>query len=675
MKLGDTVLDVPKIGPKYQFLLKKLGVETVEDLLYHFPFRYKDFSEIKKIGDLKDGDLVTIIGKLEDVDNIFTKTRKRITKAVLSDSTGKVEIIWFNMHYLKKSLRKDWTYSVSGQVKKYNYKLTFIAPEIEWVGAKRTKETVNTGRLVPVYPETAGISSKWIRTRINDVLGGVIDIPENLPLDLIKKYKFLPLRKALEYFHFPNDISQTKDAEKRFAFEELFVEMLLVSLRRAVWEKKLKTNKLKIKPYRKSLDSFIENLPFKLTDSQSEAIEHGIKDMCSIHPMNRLLEGDVGSGKTVVAMVLAYLAHLNGFKTLYMAPTEILAKQHYETFLAYLEGLGLKIELKTGNSKVVGENADIIVGTHALLFVEDKIPDVGLVVVDEQQRFGVEQRAQIVKLGTKNKTPHVLTMTATPIPRTLALTLYGDLDISSIKPHKDRYKNVKTWIVGEDKRQSAYEWIAKQSSPTFVVCPLIDESLFEGLENVKAAQIEYEVLRKGVFSNLDVGLLHGRMKPTEKEKVVQKFRNGEIQVLVSTPVIEVGIDIPDASIIVIESAERYGLASLHQLRGRVGRRGQDGYCLAFMTKYSKSGFSRLKKLENNHDGLTLSELDMKARGQGELFGTAQHGFKRFKVADPSDLKLLTTVKEEVGYYLKDLDKYKNLKKYLNTKNIEMISKN
>lgn len=670
-KLSSPVSRVPKIGPKYQKLLGKLEIETIEDLLYHFPFRYNDLSVTKNISELQQDDMVTVKATLDSIDNIYTRNRKRLTKAVFSDKTGSINVTWFNRHFLKKTLKAGKTYNISGKVGKFDKTLSFISPEVE----ESREGSVNTGRLVPIYPETAGVSSKWLRTRINDVLSGLADLSEFLPDTIIEKYNFVGFKEGLKHFHFPNSLPDVKKSRKRFAFEEVFIELLKVEERKDAWSQELKGHKMPLKAHKPKLGEFTASLPFKLSESQNRAVETIFSDLSGKHPMNRLLEGDVGTGKTVVAVISSYLAYLAGYKTLYMAPTEILAKQHHETFVDFLKETEVKISLKTGTAKTFDEEADIIIGTHALIYLEEKIENVGLIVIDEQQRFGVEQRVKLLELGNRGKIPHLLTMTATPIPRTLALTLYGDLSISSIKPQKDRYKNTKTWIVGEGKRAEGLKWVAEQNVPVFVVCPLIEESEYEVLENVKAAEVEYEKLKKGPFKNLRVGLLHGRMKAKEKEVVVNQFKNGEIQVLVATPVIEVGIDITDATIMVIESAERYGLASLHQLRGRIGRGGQEAYCMLFMSNYSKAGWRRLKNLEKHESGLKLAEIDMSMRGQGDLYGTRQHGFIKFRVANPADFELLEKAKEDAENYYPHLYMYPGLKEKLWQSNIDLISKN
>ncbi len=654
--LKSPINRLAKVGPKYQELLQKLEIYTVEDMLYHFPFRYDDFSVIKKIDEITEGETVTIRAELLDVKNIFTKYGKRITRAVVNDESGKLIIIWFNQHYLSKILIPTNTYSFSGRVGAISGKLAMVAPSFE----EYRPGSLNTGRLVPVYQETAGITSKWLRSRINDLLFNIGSIPEYLPLEIINKYNFDVFDIAIRKFHFPQNLAEVDHAKKRFAFEEFFLELLRVESRRSQWSLKDKGIELKIDPSK--LENFITQLPFKLTPSQQTAIQKITIELASQTPMNILLEGDVGSGKTIVAVLAAYVTYLNGYKTLYLAPTEILANQHFDTFKKYLSSHNINVELQTGSTKPKGE-WDILIGTHSLLFNEAD-QKTALVIIDEQHRFGVEQRAKILNIKSENKVPHLLTMTATPIPRTLALTLYGDLSIAQLKEHPNINKKITTKVVTDKNRQETYKWIKQRGEQAFVVCPLIDTSDKESLENVKAAQTEFLALQAGILEGVSVGLLHGRMKAIEKEAVIKQFRSKEIQVLVSTPVIEVGIDIPDASIIVIESAERYGLASLHQLRGRVGRGDKEGFCFVFMSNNSRKAYERLKYLENVDSGIELAEIDLKMRGYGDLYGTLQHGFKNFKVADLSDLETLEKAKLDAQNFFPKLNGYPTLKEKL-----------
>jgi len=647
---------VPKIGPKYKELLEKLNIYTVEDLLYHFPFRYDDFAEIKHIGNVVEGERVTVQGVLSPINNIFTRNGKKLTRAEILDHTGKLQLVWFNQHYIKNSLIPGKRYSVGGTISSFDRKLAIFSPEIEEVN----QTNLHTGRLVPVYPETYGVSSKWLRTRINDVIGGKeskINLAEIIPNQIIEKNRFQNRETALKNIHFPEDKEQIEKARERFGFEEMFVELISVEKRKQEWKKFQKGQQIKINA--NPLQELYKSLPFELSESQNKAIAQILQDLTGETPMNRLLEGDVGSGKTIVALSAAFATHLSGFRTLYLAPTEILAKQHYETFKNYLSKFGVLCGLATGSAKTNIEDSHILVGTHALLHLE-KHKNIGLVIIDEQHRFGVEQRGKLQELAKETLIPNLLTLTATPIPRTLALTLYGDLDISVLESPKDRRRNVETKVLPDEKREETYKYLAKNPVPTFIVCPLIDQSDSESLENVKSAQTEYENVKKYFPANT-VGLLHGRMKSQDKQNVIDSFSQGKIRVLVATPVIEVGIDIPDAAMMIIESGERYGLASLHQLRGRVGRNGQKAYCIVFMSNFSKPSYERLKNLESIDDGLKLAEIDLKNRGEGDIFSTLQHGYHKFKVASLDNLRLLEAAKVAAEETYPNLNSYPALK--------------
>lgn len=671
--LTDSAGSIPSVGPKYKELLRSLNITTIEDLIYHFPFRYDDFSTKKNISDVLKDETVSIEAILGPVENIFTKYRKRLTKTKLVDPTGSIEVIWFNQHYIKKVLIPGRTYNFSGKIGSFNNKNCLISPNFEIV--EEGKSNLNTGRLVPVYPETAGVSSKWLRSKIHYALGR-LDIEEFLPKEILDEKKFGDIRTSFNHIHFPKDVEEADKAKKRFQFEELFMELLTVEKRKRDWKENLKGIRFEMdKKKEEQIKSFISKLPFELTDSQKDAIDEISKDLDLPHPMNRLLEGDVGTGKTMVAILASYIVFLSGYKSLYMAPTEILAKQHYTTFQNFLTPFGIKIGLRTGSTKENHEDFDILIGTHSLLFSEENYSKIGLVIIDEQHRFGVEQRGKIMSLGRGEYTPHLLSMTATPIPRTLALTLYGDLSISLLKGHPNKERKITTKVVIEKGRQQTYEIIRDKKEQTFIVCPLIETSESIGFENVKAAEKEYEELQKGVFKDIPMGLLHGRIKPKEKEEIVNKFRSGEIRILVSTPVIEVGIDVPEATIMVIESAERYGLASLHQLRGRVGRGSKEGFCFVFMSNNYKSSYLRLKNLETIDNGTELADLDMKMRGQGDIFGTMQHGTKRLRIADLFDIEMLNDAKKYASEYFDKLNVYTALRERLTKIRGEYIPNN
>lgn len=664
--LNVPVTTLPKIGSRYKSLLAKVGVETIYDLVFHFPFRYEDLSKVAKIDELEEGETVTIEAKVLKIDNIYTRNAKKLTKAKVMDETGVLELVWFNQHYITDVVHEGETYYFSGKVKKFSGKINITSPQHEAIDGKG----LNTARLVPVYSETKGLTSKWLRAKLDYVLRNLLrtdPLIDPIPDSIRNKENLLEINEGLKKIHFPENEQDISKARERFGFEELFIELLRVESRKREWHVDYKGVRLDYESNRQSLEKMINSLPFTLTPSQQKVIDEIHKDLDKPNPMNRLLEGDVGSGKTVVAVVASYLCYLNGYKVLYMAPTEILAKQHFETYKKFLDGFGLNIVLSTGNTKTKFkevEDADIVVGTHALLYFKEDITNVGLVVVDEQHRFGVQQRAKLLDMGVGDLKPNMLTMTATPIPRTLALTLYGDLDISVLDAVPNKDKKITTRVVPESYREKSFKWIKARGEQAFIVCPFIEQSEAEQFENVRAAETEYERLTQGVFKGLSVGLLHGRMKPAEKEKVMQDFRDKKYQILVSTPVIEVGVDVPDATIMVIESAERFGLASLHQLRGRVGRGSKEGFCFLFMSGFSKIGFARLKNLENINNGLKLAEIDMQYRGQGDVFGTMQSGFKAFKVADLSDLEMIERAKKAAAEVYDDLDDYPDLVGFL-----------
>jgi len=665
LKLEDSVLKLPKIGPRNKFLLEKLGIFTIEDLIYHIPQRYEKY-EKKMIKDLFFGEKTSVRGVLISLNNIFTRNRKKLTKATISDGNGKIECIWFNMHYLSKSLEIGEEYEFYGLVGSSGSKLNLVSPTVR----KITETNGKNEEIINIYPLTEGITSNFLREKIEFSFEN-IEIEEFLPEEILHKYNFLPLHETLKELHFPKDISKVVEIRKRLEFGEMFLELLNVESRKSNWKEKL--NSAKFINFEKKISELKKSLPFELTKTQQKAIGEIIEDLTHTKPMNRLLEGDVGTGKTLVAVFASYFTFLNGYKTYYLAPTEILAKQHFSSFQKYLEPLGVKIILKTGNTKkkLQDQEFDIVIGTHAILFDPSEIKTLALVVIDEQHRFGVEQRSKLLKIYEQKIVPNLLTMTATPIPRTFALTLYGDLEISVLDSPPNKDKKITTYVVYPNKREDMYKWILEKNEPAFIVCPFISESESEELSQVKSAEKEFEILKNGIFKNKKVGLLHGKMKPTEKDEILSNFRDQKIDILVSTPVVEVGVDIPDANIMVIESAERYGLASLHQLRGRVGRGAKEGFCIVIPSTGSKKSMERLKNLEKYNNGLELAEVDLKIRGEGDIFGRSQSGFKNFKFADLGNLSLLEKAKLEATRVFLNLEKYPKIKKIFEQKRFEI----
>ncbi|MBM4402083.1 MAG: ATP-dependent DNA helicase RecG [Candidatus Cloacimonetes bacterium] len=748
MQPSDSITKIPFIGPQKAKLLAKLGITTVGDLLYHFPARYEDYTKIAPIAeiDLESQEKVTVQGKVWQIVTSRTKTGKLFTQVAVNDETGSIQALWWNQPWIANSLKAETEVSLSGKIGWWGRKPTLVNPEWELVGSKwlvasgkkspnyslpttcHPPETTNhklvhTGRLVPIYPETEGISSKWLRSRINWLLVTgywLLEKIEFLPSTIKSKYELVDLDKALRRIHYPQNKQEIKSARERLGFDELFLLQLKAARRRAKWEKREATFQFSINNFQSTINNFIQNLPFKLTNAQERATKDILDDLAKNKPMNRLLQGDVGSGKTVVAAIAMYATHLAGYQSALMAPTEVLAEQHFKTVSKLLASLNINVVLRTGSRKdlvdvvnVVSPSASgkceqlpqakryhkqsattskasshIVIGTHALIFAGIQFAKLGLVVIDEQHRFGVRQRAKLVKKAKKD-TPHVLTMTATPIPRSVALTIYGDQDLSIIDEMPPGRLPIETWVVPPVKRLAAYQWIkdqivnvedaekcaeaqkknnhfsasassAFQRLQAFIVYPLIDPSEAETMADVKAATAEFEKLKHYIFSDLNVGLLHGRMKAREKTEILEKFRNGKLDILVATPVVEVGIDIASATIIVIEGAERFGLASLHQLRGRVGRGGQQAYCLLFTESKDPEVIGRLKYMEKYQDGMKLAEFDLERRGPGELFGVKQHGFLDLKIAKLTDLELVEKTKRAADEVLPELEKYPKL---------------
>ena len=653
MDLKTSVPQVSKSYKMYARRLEKLGIAKLEDFLYHIPFRYDNYSVISDINKLQQGEVVTVKGKVEKFENVYTRRFKTFQKAIISDKTGFLNLLWFNQPFLSKVIKEGESISVSGKVTLDKGKLTIVAPEYEIVFQN---ETLHTGRLVPVYSETKGISSKWLRRQVFNLLKDISQIEEFLPENIIKKNNLISLQDAIEKIHFPDNLEQAQKARERLAFDELFEIQLSTLLRKSQWKKE---KILPMKIDRKKIEKFIKSLPFELTPSQIDTTEQILNDLSSQTPMNRLLEGDVGSGKTIVAAITMYVAFLNGYESALMAPTEILANQHFKTVGNFLSKFGVKVGLLTGSTKNDKEGFDILIGTHALIH-KKSFKKLKLVIIDEQQHFGVEQRG---KLKSKGENPHLLTMTATPIPRTVALTLYGDLDLSILTDMPKGRIPIKTWLVPPEKRKNAYDWIAKkvsQGDQIFIICPFIEES--ETMATVKAATKEFEVLQKQIFPKLTLGLLHGKLKSKEKENILSDFRKGKIDILVSTPVVEVGIDIPNATIMLIEEADRFGLAQLHQLRGRVGRGEKESFCLLFTSSKNPQTLERLRSLEKIYSGAILSEIDLKLRGAGQIYGTAQHGVIGLKIASFSDFELLEKTKKEAQEILSKISKYPSILK-------------
>ncbi len=650
IQLDTSVRYVKGVGPKMAARLRKLDINTVKDLIEHYPFRYEDYTKQSLIKNLKPGQKATINGKITKIKSTFTRSPryKTIQKAVLKDKSGKISLIWFNQPYLKNNFKPSIFVSVSGEISKRGNELQIIFPNYEII--KGEKNNKNTGRLVPIYPTTAGVSDNYLRKIIYQLIPKIENqIKNNLSEELRNQYNLISKQKAIIKIHLPENQKDINQAKKRLGFEELFRIHLKNLEKKRQWKKNRPAPKLN-----KNINlikRFTRLLPFNLTSAQKRAIKEILDDINQKNSMNRLLQGDVGSGKTVVAASAIIQTAENNYQSILMAPTEILAQQHFKTLSKMLKPFGVNCQLLTSSHKPSNTSTkDLIIGTHALIHKHAQFKQPGLVIIDEQHRFGVSQRGKLVQkaqIDNKNRRfPHVLTMTATPIPRTIALTLYGNLDISTLDELPPGRKPIKTSLVPKNKRQDCYQWVREQAQKNyqgFVVCPLIEES--ESLSSVKAATNEYKELSQKVFPDLRLSLLHGKIKSEEKEKILNQMHRGEVDILVSTPVVEVGIDIPNAKFMIIEAANRFGLAQLHQLRGRVGRGENQAYCFLFAEKISPKARKRILAMENINDGLKLAKIDLKIRGPGEIYGTKQHGYPELKVADYNNLELIKKTRQ------------------------------
>jgi len=655
--LDSPVTSLRGVSIAYAKKLQRLGVTTINDLLYLFPRQYDDFSALKTISHLMYGEEVTVLGRVEETRSRIARSGIVVTTSVIGDSTGVLQATWFNQPYLAKRLRPGREIMLSGKVGEYLGRLVLESP----VWEPLEKEMIHTGRIVPVYPLTEGVGARWLRKLIKATLEyWVPRVVDPFPASLRQKANLLNLPTALSQIHFPDNHELLEKARRRLCFEEFFLIQLGVLRQRQNWRSQ--------KGYALSTDEvllqrLLDALPFELTSAQMRAIREIHGDMSSSRPMSRLLQGDVGSGKTVVALAAILTTITNGLQAAIMAPTEILAEQHYKNFASILKmvtehsesDLGadlsrIRMELLTG-SATSGEkerihnalaegDVNIAVGTHALIQGSVRFKDLGLAIIDEQHRFGVLQRAALRGKEGDIHAAHVLVMSATPIPRTLSLTLYGDLDITVIDEMPPHRKPVKTHWIPPLERERAYEFVRSQieaGRQAFIICPLVEES--DKIE-ARAAVEEHQRLQEVVFPNLHLGLLHGRMKSAEKRAVMDAFHRGEYDILVSTAVVEVGIDVQNATVMLVEGANRFGLAQLHQFRGRVGRGEDQAYCLLLADSPTPEGEQRLRLMEEIQDGFRLAEEDLKMRGPGEFFGTRQSGLPSLKVARLSDVRIL-----------------------------------
>ena len=641
---------VKGVGPVRAEILAKLDIATVEDLLYHFPRRYEDRSHFNTINKVKIGEYATI--KCE----VLTSGLRRgkgmaLYKMTVGDETGVIYAVWFNQPYMQKVFQNGDKVVLYGKVERYkNVQIT--NPEFEII-KDEGEEMIHTGRIVPIYPLTEGISQRGMRSVVKNLLDKYLDDAEEfIPADIRSRNSLPELKKALFNIHFPESEDLRKAAYERIVFDEFFELQVALAQRKA----KIKgtDNGVAHKVGGELLGSFKELIPFKLTGAQKEAISDIEKDMASTKPMNRLLEGDVGSGKTIVAAYALVLTAANGYQGALMAPTEILAQQHFMNLNKLLSPLGMNVVLLTNSvideardeaKRMIEEGrANIIVGTHALIQEDVKFKDLGLAVIDEQHKFGVDQRVQLKQKGFS---PDMLFMTATPIPRTLAMTLYGDLDLSVLDEMPKGRIPSKSYWVGEQRREGIYKFIAQEvsaGSQAFIIYPLIENGKKEDL---KAATEMYGKFKKEIFPQLKVGLVHGRLDNEEKERVMADFKSGKVQILVSTTVVEVGIDNPNVSVMLIENPERFGLSQLHQLRGRIGRGNQRSYCILLSDTESEEAKKRLKALISTTSGFNIAEEDLQLRGQGQFFGTKQHGLPELRYANlVANVKQLEIARKE-----------------------------
>ncbi len=710
--IAQDVKNLSHIGPRMAPRLRRLGIVRVIDLLRHFPNRYEDYTQQCKVGDIEEvGSLVSVRGMVTDIRSNISWRRRRlvVTNATIEDETGSLHAVWFNQPYIEQTLPLGAIVILAGKVSRDQRGIYLSNPTYE--KETRGHEMTHTGRFVPVYPETAGISSKYLRFLIKPILTQLDDMHDALPDDVLERNDLPLLADALRGIHFPESLEESEQARKRFAFEDL----LLFQLRALQDRRTAQLSKAQAIPFqKKSVADFVKSLPFKLTDDQRRAAFEILQDLERPFPMNRLLNGDVGSGKTVVAVIAAHETIQSDatFQVAFMAPTEILARQHFETLknlyaktpnitIGFLTGSEArqwptdevteeKISKKMMQEKIKRGEIRIVVGTHAVIQKNVQFKKLVFVIIDEQHRFGVGQRMALVK-GSNKKTapvPHLLSMTATPIPRTLALTIYGDLDVSLIREKPKGRQRIITRAVESSRRKEAYNFIDKQIAAgrqVFVICPRIeiaksdeDTRLTAGQvtkkvsiskllwAEVKAVTDEFERLSKDIFKHRRVAMLHGKMRPKEKQEIMQDFKNHRYDMLISTSVIEVGVDVPNASMMLIESAERFGLAQLHQFRGRVGRGNAQSYC--FLCVSGDSAVSqRLKALEKIDSGFELAEIDLKLRGPGEFTGVKQSGIPDLAMASLGNMELIQQSRIEAMLLLKkdsSLTKYPLLKKKL-----------
>ncbi len=666
MTLNSPVTELKGVGDAVAQKFAVLGIKTVGDLLDYYPRRYDDYSEVMATNQLQPGS-VTIEATIKQATGRYVRRGMHITEAVASDEHGSVRLVWFNQPYRAAALKSGRKYFISGEYQLSRQRFAIMNPSVEIA----SDLPVNTARILAVYRETKGLTSHQIRLVVQQALELLADVPETLPPSIVEERKLMSYGRAVTELHMPYSKRRLELARRRLGFEEVF-RLSLASLLNK--QENQSETALSIPFDEKLARDFVGHLDFRLTDSQKRSIWQIYLDLKKTQPMNRMVEGDVGSGKTVVAAMAALMPMAQGWQVALMAPTELLARQHGETIYKLLEPLGqadsavllvgsMKPAEKTRAREAISSGkARFIIGTHAIIQEQVDMHKLALVIIDEQHRFGVEQRKTL--MAKAGHMPHVLSLTATPIPRSLALVVYGELDISILGEKPTGRLPIKTKIVSPNARARLYEHIDAEleaGRQMFVICPLITDS-----EVLKVQSVEkvYEQLSKKDFKHRRVGLLHGKMKSDAKQDTMQAFVNGDLDILVSTTVIEVGVDVPNASIMMIESAERFGLAQLHQLRGRVGRSADQGYCY-LLTTGSEAPGRRLRALESSHDGFKLAELDLELRGPGAIYGTSQHGELDLRIARLDDAKLIVAARSSAQAFIENKEnllQYKQLAK-------------
>jgi len=647
MSLQEPVSQAIRTNKSHLTLLEKLGVRTVKELLLFFPRTYDDKRIYTNIAELKADLVNNVKGTLSNIIHKRTRNGKLLTKGILSDNTGSIEVVWFNQPFLKRILHPGIHLILSGKAKFGFGRLNLQNPTYEEI----KKEQVHTGRLVPVYHQTEGITSKWIRDKLKPVIDDwAALLEEYMPISILKDYDLIDYAHAVKEVHFPHDEDRLEKAKKRLSFDELFLLQLKALQKKWRWQN-VSVHEQKFMPIHADLADFVKSLPFTLTGAQRKSVKEILDDLNKPFPMSRLLQGDVGSGKTVVAGIAILNTIRHGYQAALMAPTEILAKQHYNTIFKLFKDYGFNIRFISGSTTdslkteiatgLATGTIDLVIGTHSLIQENIKFKNLGLAVIDEQHRFGVKQREILKNQGS----PHLLSLSATPIPRTLAMTVYGDQDLSVIDEMPKGRLPIITRLVPEEKRNDGYDWIKdqiRQGRQAFVICPLIDES---DILEIKSAIHEFEYLSKDVFPDLKLALLHGKMKASDKDAVMKDFTANMTQILVSTSVIEVGIDVPNATIMMIEGADRFGLSQLHQFRGRVGRGEHQSYCFLFSKVDTEETQNRLRAMVQYSSGFKLAEIDLELRGPGEIYGVRQSGIPDLKMATLSDSVTISMARE------------------------------